>query len=71
MIKLTYAEIDRTLQIRFVGSFFVCSVFNPNSNLVIGNILHVPLITRTMLSVSKFSNDNLVMFEFYHDKCSP
>lgn len=36
--------------------------------LVLDNVLHVPSITRNLISVSKFSVDNNVVFEFRVDK---
>ena len=50
------------------------SVINPHSanlsrKLSLKNLLHVPRITKNLLSVSKFAKDNSVFFEFHHNFC--
>lgn len=40
-----------------------------NTSSLLANLLHVPNITRNLISVSNFSKDNKVYFEFYPNKC--
>jgi len=48
------------------------SCVSPIINIVLSlqNLLHVPMINKNLLSVSKFSHDNNFFFEFYPDSCS-
>jgi len=48
------------------------SYVSPIINIVVSlqNLLHVPLINKNLLSLSKFTHDNNFFFEFYHDSCS-
>ncbi|KAF7801076.1 Retrovirus-related Pol polyprotein from transposon TNT 1-94 [Senna tora] len=57
------------LLITNVGQSLVKSSFQPRHNLVLINLLHVPSITKNLVSVSKFSKDNSVFFEFHYDAC--
>lgn len=57
------------LKILSSGSSQFCSPTNPNSSLVLHNLLHVPSITKNLISVSKFDRDNHVFFEFYSNFC--
>jgi len=41
----------------------------PASSFFLKNLLHVPGITKNLLSVSKFTADNKVFLEFYPDSC--
>lgn len=46
------------------------STFCPSSQtFLLRNLLHVPLITKNLLSVSQFANDNNVFFEFHPQLC--
>lgn len=40
-------------------------IFSPNKTFQLTNILHVPHITKQLLSVQKFCLDNNVFFEFH------
>uniref|UniRef100_A0A803NJ32 Polyprotein n=1 Tax=Cannabis sativa TaxID=3483 RepID=A0A803NJ32_CANSA len=46
-----------------------CFLSKSNHILVLNNLLHVPKITKNLLSVSKFGRYNHVYFEFYPDFC--
>jgi histone deacetylase 1/2 len=41
----------------------------PNTQLSLNNLLHVPSITKNLMSVSQFARDNSVYFEFHADYC--
>lgn len=56
------------LQIQHIGQSNFCSKFNSRI-LSLKQLLHVPSITKNLLSVSKFSSDNNVFFEFYPNYC--
>ncbi|GAU34785.1 hypothetical protein TSUD_205890 [Trifolium subterraneum] len=49
------------------------SIFNaPNhtqTHLILNNLLHVPSITKNLISVSQFAKDNAVYFEFHPNYC--
>jgi len=57
------------MAISHIGS---ASCVSPIINIVLSlqNILHVPVVNKILLSVSKFSHDNNFFFEYYHDSCS-
>lgn len=55
------------LLISHVGSTALLSYLP--SKLQLKNILHVPQITKTLLSISQFTKDNDVLVELYHDCC--
>ncbi|KAF7824348.1 Retrovirus-related Pol polyprotein from transposon TNT 1-94 [Senna tora] len=57
------------LLISNIGQSLVKSSFQPNLSLVLNNLLHVPSITKNLVSVSKFAKDNSVFFEFHSDAC--
>jgi histone deacetylase 1/2 len=57
------------LSINSVGSMNFPSKINPNSNLTLKDLLLVPSITKNLLSVSKFAQDNQVFFEFHPSFC--
>lgn len=40
-----------------------------NRVLSLNNLLHVPHITKNLISVSQFAKDNSVFFEFHHSFC--
>jgi histone deacetylase 1/2 len=42
---------------------------SPNVKLTLKDLLHVPTISKNLLSVSKFAQDNNVIFEFHPYKC--
>jgi len=50
------------MTISHIGS---ASCVSPVSVLSLQNTLHVPTLNKNLLSVSKFVNDNIVLFEFY------
>ncbi|KAK2449415.1 hypothetical protein QL285_008613 [Trifolium repens] len=49
------------------SSFY--SKLSPNVKLNLKDLLHVPTISKNLLSVSKFAKDNNVIFEFHPYKC--
>src|ERR1044072_1552025 len=51
------------------GSTSLPSPFNSQFSLTLSNLLHVPKITKNLLSVSKFAHDNHVYFEFHSNSC--
>ncbi|KAI9196831.1 hypothetical protein LWI28_027392 [Acer negundo] len=57
------------LSILHIGDTFVQSHTSPHTKLHLKNILHVPQITKNLLSISKFSIDNKAFAEFYGDHC--
>jgi histone deacetylase 1/2 len=57
------------LPITSVGSMSFSSPFYPNSTLKLNNLLHVPAITKNLVSVSQFARDNHVYFEFHPNEC--
>ena len=57
------------LDISHVGDTLVQSHTQPFKKLHLKNILHVPQITKNLLSISKFTFDNKATAEFYADKC--
>ena len=56
------------LDIKHIGNSFVSSNV-PSRSLTLKNILHVPLITKNLVSVSQFTKDNNVYFEFHPSTC--
>lgn len=42
-------------------------IHTPSRNLHLKNILHTPKVTKNLLSVHRFTNDNNVFFEFHHN----
>lgn len=57
------------LHISSVGCSKFQSPFAPNITLALKNLLHVPSITKNLLSVSQFAKDNAVYFEFHPSTC--
>jgi histone deacetylase 1/2 len=57
------------LNIHVVGQASFKSSLAPSKSLYLKHILHVPTITKNLLSVSKFANDNNVYFEFHAVDC--
>ncbi|KAL4383297.1 hypothetical protein GQ457_15G010400 [Hibiscus cannabinus] len=55
-----------TILIRFVGQSVL---LNGSRNLHLRNLLYVPNITKNLLFVSKFTQDNQVLLEFYPKCC--
>ncbi|KAL5565047.1 hypothetical protein UlMin_028211 [Ulmus minor] len=49
------------------NSYISCS--KPSKSLTLKHILHVPKITKNLLSVSQFTKDNNVIFEFNSSSC--
>ncbi|OMO79651.1 hypothetical protein CCACVL1_13538 [Corchorus capsularis] len=54
------------LPIKHVGSSKLPSLNRP---LYLNNVLHVPSITKNLISVSQFASDNNVYFEFHSSHC--
>lgn len=57
------------LSITSIGSTKFLSPTNPHITLSLNNLLLVPSITKNLVSVSKFANDNKVFFEFHSICC--
>ncbi|KAF7839910.1 Retrovirus-related Pol polyprotein from transposon TNT 1-94 [Senna tora] len=57
------------LDIKHVGNSSVVSSFNPKISLHLRNLLHVPSITRNLISVSHFAKDNDCYFKFHSNCC--
>jgi len=51
------------------GSFLFLSPINSNISFKLNNLLHVPSITKNLLSVSQFAKDNSIFFEFHPHSC--
>ncbi|PON73930.1 hypothetical protein PanWU01x14_054800, partial [Parasponia andersonii] len=45
------------------------NTLDQSSSLLLKNILHVPCISKNLLSISQFTKDNNVLIEFYSDCC--
>ena len=45
------------------------SPYNPNINLALKHMLHVPQVTKYLISVSKFAHDNHAFYEFHANCC--
>lgn len=59
-----YVGSGQTLTIKAIGSVYFHSMYAPHKFLLLSYVLHVPTITRNLLSISKLSMDNNVIFEF-------
>lgn len=57
------------LQICSSGSSSFQSPVNPYVSLVLHKLLHVPHITKNIISICKFAKDNFVYFEFHPSHC--
>lgn len=57
------------LHIQHIGSSTFHSPVFTSKRLSLTQMLHVPHITKNLLSVSRFSKDNNVFFEFHPDAC--
>lgn len=57
------------LAIQSIGSSKLVSNSNPSFPLALNNLLHVPHITKNLLSISQFAKDNNVYFEFHPSSC--
>ena len=57
------------LSINSVGSMSFSLPHKPHLSLILSNLLHVPQITKNLMSVSKFAQDNNVFFEFHPTFC--
>ena len=57
------------LPINSIGSLNFTSPFSPHTTLKLHNLLHVPSITKNLVSVSQFTRDNNVFFEFHPNTC--
>jgi len=55
--------------IHSIGSTSFLSPFNKNTNLMLNMLLHVPTISKNLLSVSQFAKDNSIYFEFHPNTC--
>jgi len=61
-------DIDSGMHISHVGTSYL---YSPHSKtcLLSSNLLHVPNISKNLISVSKFANDNHVYLEFHVNYC--
>ena len=57
-----------SMSIRDFGSTFL-SITHSSHSFKLHNLLHVPSVNKNLLSVSQFSRDNGVFFEFFVDHC--
>lgn len=57
------------LPISSIGSTHFVSPLHPHITLSLNNLLHVPTITKNLMSISQFERDNNVFFEFHSDHC--
>jgi histone deacetylase 1/2 len=57
------------LAISSIGSMSFSSPYCPHTTLKLNNLLHVPSITKNLVSVSQFARDNHVYFEFHPYDC--
>jgi histone deacetylase 1/2 len=57
------------VSINSLGQSTFNSPYNPNVPLFLKDLLHVPHISKNLLSVSKFAQDNNVIFEFHPYTC--
>jgi len=57
------------LSISGAGSSLFVSPFYSRVLFRLNHLLHVPSVTKNLLIVSQFANDNFVFFEFHSDKC--
>lgn len=57
------------LLISHVGNSHLRNSFLNSKPFVLKNLLHVPKITKNLLSVSQFAKDNSVFFEFHFSIC--
>ena len=57
------------LDIHSSGSSVFSSPIKPQITLTLNHLLHVPTITKNLISVSQFARDNLVFFKFHVDHC--
>ncbi|KAI5415694.1 hypothetical protein KIW84_040924, partial [Lathyrus oleraceus] len=64
-----YMGNGQGLCINSVGSMNFPLSNHPNSSLMLHNLLLVPHITKNLMSVSKFAQDNRVFFEFHPQVC--
>lgn len=63
--ELVFMGNDQGLSINSVGSMFFPLPNYPNMSLTLQNLLLVPYITKNLMSVSKFTQDNNAFFEFH------
>ncbi|KAE8688933.1 Detected protein of confused Function [Hibiscus syriacus] len=56
-----------SLSNKAIGKTALCSSFS--RDLILNDLLHVPKITKNLLSVSKLARDNEVYFEFHASRC--
>ncbi|PON68903.1 hypothetical protein PanWU01x14_092200 [Parasponia andersonii] len=75
MTPITFSGSDKIrmgngigLSIQHIGSSNFPSQFHTKM-LSLNDLLHVPLITKNLISVSKFAKDNKVFFEFHPTIC--
>jgi len=64
-----YIGNGQGLTINSISSMSFSSPFSPNTTLTLNNLLHVPSITKNLVSVSQFCKDNNVFFEFHSNIC--
>lgn len=52
-----------------INNIGTSSLSTPHHTFILKNVLHVPCITKNLLSVSQFTRDNHVSLEFFPDTC--
>jgi hypothetical protein len=75
--NLTYAQRYTGTDSVHIGNGTGLSILHTNSTtlytnhhaLQLSNVLHVPLITKNLLSVSQLTKDNNIFVEFSHSHC--
>ncbi|GAU13081.1 hypothetical protein TSUD_173810 [Trifolium subterraneum] len=64
-----YMGNGQSLPIISAGSITFSSPNHTQTQLILNNLLHVPSITKNLISVSQFAKDNDVFFEFHPTYC--
>ncbi|XP_020962662.1 uncharacterized protein LOC110264789 [Arachis ipaensis] len=68
-IEKVYGETGHGMKIEHIGSSFM-HAFLSNRPFTLRNLLHVPTISKNLVSIAKFALDNCVFFEFWHYFCN-
>lgn len=57
------------LDVHHIGYSLLKSSFSSSNIFLLKNLLHVPQITKNLISVSQFAKDNAIFFEFHPFDC--
>ena len=68
LIIMFRLEMEKGMNIEHIGRATLHSK-QSNSFFTLDNLMHVPFITKNLVSVSKFAKDKNVLFEFHHNLC--